>query len=141
MAEDKKWYVVRVISGQEKKIREHIILEINRAKWDKVVLNILVPTEKVYTIKAGKSATFTVSKTIDSTKMFAGTYAFSLSLLPSDSTGKKLPFTNIATTNSVTVVGENASVTKAKVTNQDGSLVLRYDNSQKESSLVATTLT
>jgi transcriptional antiterminator NusG len=53
-AEEKKWYVVRVISGQEKKIREHIMLEVNRAKWEKIVTNILVPTEKVYTIKAGK---------------------------------------------------------------------------------------
>lgn len=54
MAEDKKIYVVRVISGQEKKIREHVMLEVNRAKWDAIVTNILVPTEKVYTIKAGK---------------------------------------------------------------------------------------
>jgi transcriptional antiterminator NusG len=54
MAEDKKWHVVRVISGQEKKIREHIQLEVSRSKWDGVVTNILVPTEKVYTIKAGK---------------------------------------------------------------------------------------
>lgn len=46
--------MVRVISGQEKKIREHVNMEVNRAKWDKIVTNILVPTEKVYTIKAGK---------------------------------------------------------------------------------------
>jgi transcriptional antiterminator NusG len=65
MAEDKKWYVVRVISGQEKKIREHIMLEITRAKWDKIVLNILVPTEKIYTIKAGK-------KTIKEKTLFPG---------------------------------------------------------------------
>jgi transcriptional antiterminator NusG len=54
MADEKKIYVVRVISGQEKKIREHVMLEVNRAKWDTIVTNILVPTEKVYTIKAGK---------------------------------------------------------------------------------------
>jgi transcriptional antiterminator NusG len=54
MADEKKWHVVRVISGQERKIRDHIQLEINRAKWDSIVTNILVPTEKVYTIKAGK---------------------------------------------------------------------------------------
>ena len=54
MAEGKKWYVVRVISGQERKIREHVMLEVNRNGWDKIVLNILVPTEKIYTIKAGK---------------------------------------------------------------------------------------
>ena len=56
MAEDKKWYVVRVISGQERKIREHVMLEINRSKWDNIVTNILVPTEKVYTIKNGKKS-------------------------------------------------------------------------------------
>ncbi len=54
MVEDKKIYVTRVISGQEKKIREHIVLEVNRSGWDKIVTNILVPTEKVYTIKNGK---------------------------------------------------------------------------------------
>ncbi len=26
MAEDKKWYVMRVISGQERKIREHLFI-------------------------------------------------------------------------------------------------------------------
>lgn len=65
MAEGKKWYVVRVISGQERKIREHVLLEINRSKWDKVVTNILVPTEKIYTIKAGK-------KTIKEKTLFPG---------------------------------------------------------------------
>ena len=65
MADDKKWYVVRVISGQERKIREHVLLEVNRSKWDKIVLNILVPTEKIYTIKAGK-------KTIKEKTLFPG---------------------------------------------------------------------
>ncbi|MFN8322426.1 MAG: transcription termination/antitermination protein NusG [Chitinophagales bacterium] len=65
MAEDKKWYVVRVISGQERKIREHVLLEVNRSGWDKIVLNILVPTEKIYTIKAGK-------KTIKEKTLFPG---------------------------------------------------------------------
>jgi len=65
IAEAKKWYVVRVISGQERKIREHVMLEINRSKWDKIVTNILVPTEKIYTIKAGK-------KTIKDKTLFPG---------------------------------------------------------------------
>jgi len=54
MAEGKKWYVTRVISGQEKKIREHVLMEVKRAKWESIVTNILIPTEKIYTIKAGK---------------------------------------------------------------------------------------
>jgi transcription antitermination factor NusG len=32
MADEKLWYVMRVISGQERKIREHLLLEINREK-------------------------------------------------------------------------------------------------------------
>ena len=65
MAEGKKWYVTRVISGQEKKIREHILMEVKRAKWELIVTNILVPTEKIYTIKAGK-------KTIKDKTLFPG---------------------------------------------------------------------
>lgn len=65
MTDNIKWYVVRVISGQEKKIREHVLLEISRSKWDKVITSILVPTEKVYTIKAGK-------KTIKEKTLFPG---------------------------------------------------------------------
>lgn len=63
--EDKKWHVVRVVSGQERKVREHSQLEITRAGWDKIVTNILVPTEKVYTIKNGK-------KTIKEKTLFPG---------------------------------------------------------------------
>src|ERR1700753_3647545 len=65
MAEGKKWYVIRVISGQERKIRDHVMLEVNRSGWDKIVYNILVPTEKIYTIKAGK-------KTIKEKTLFPG---------------------------------------------------------------------
>lgn len=65
MAENRKWHVVRVISGQEKKIREHVAMEVTRNKWDKIVGNILVPTEKVYTIKNGK-------KTIKEKTLFPG---------------------------------------------------------------------
>jgi transcription termination/antitermination protein NusG len=54
MEDGKKISVVRVISGQERKIRDHIMLEVNRSGWDKIITAILVPTEKIYTIKAGK---------------------------------------------------------------------------------------
>lgn len=49
-----KWYSLRVISGKERKIKERIDLEIDRSKWRDVVKQVLVPTEKVYKIKAGK---------------------------------------------------------------------------------------
>ena len=51
---NKKWYVVRVISGKEKKIKGYIESEINRLKLNNYVEQVLIPTEKIYQIKAGK---------------------------------------------------------------------------------------
>lgn len=53
----KNWYVLRVVSGKERKIKEHIELEIKRSGWDSTVLQILVPTEKVFKIQKGKKVT------------------------------------------------------------------------------------
>jgi transcriptional antiterminator NusG len=50
----KHWYVVRAISGKEKKIKEYIEAEINRFNLQEYVSQILVPTEKVYQIRNGK---------------------------------------------------------------------------------------
>jgi transcriptional antiterminator NusG len=50
----KKWYVVRAISGQEKKIKSYIEVEIRRNKLDDYVTQILIPTEKIYQIRKGK---------------------------------------------------------------------------------------
>lgn len=50
----KKWYVVRAISGQEKKIKQYIESEIKRLKLGDFVSQILIPTEKIYQIKNGK---------------------------------------------------------------------------------------
>lgn len=54
MEEEKRWYSLRVISGKEKKIKERMELEIQRSGWGDFVTHILVPTEKVYKIRAGK---------------------------------------------------------------------------------------
>ena len=54
MTDDKKWYVMRVISGKERKTKEYIDGEINRSKWGEAISQILVPMEKVYKIKDGK---------------------------------------------------------------------------------------
>ncbi|MEM6395774.1 MAG: transcription termination/antitermination protein NusG [Bacteroidota bacterium] len=54
MAETKKWYSLRVISGKEKKIKERIELELRRRNWEERVTQIIVPTEKVYKIRNGK---------------------------------------------------------------------------------------
>lgn len=52
-----KWYVVRAISGKEKKVKEQIELEINRTGLKGHVSQVLIPTEKVYQIKNGKKTT------------------------------------------------------------------------------------
>ncbi len=49
-----KWYVVRAISGKEKKVKEQIELEISRTGLQSYVSQILIPTEKVYQVKNGK---------------------------------------------------------------------------------------
>jgi transcriptional antiterminator NusG len=54
MSEDRKWYSLRVISGKERKIKERIEKEIEISKWEDIVTQILVPTEKVYKIRNGK---------------------------------------------------------------------------------------
>ena len=51
---DKKWYVVRAVSGQEAKIKDYIMSEITRFGYDHLVEDILVPTEKVVQIRNGK---------------------------------------------------------------------------------------
>src|SRR5690625_5024903 len=49
-----KWYSLRVISGQEKKIKERIDLEVERSGWMDIIPQVVVPTEKVYKIRGGK---------------------------------------------------------------------------------------
>jgi transcriptional antiterminator NusG len=55
MAEiERKWYVVRCISGKEKKVKQYLEQEINRLKISDYISQILIPTEKIYQIKDGK---------------------------------------------------------------------------------------
>lgn len=49
-----KWYVVRAITGQEKKVKHNIQVELERAAKVNYVPEILIPTEKIYQIKNGK---------------------------------------------------------------------------------------
>lgn len=51
---DKKWYVVRAVSGQEKKVKDYIEMEIKRHGLQDFVSQLLIPTEKVYQIRNGK---------------------------------------------------------------------------------------
>ena len=51
---NKKWYVVRAVSGQENKIKTYIENEISRLGLEDYVDQVLVPTEKVIQIRNGK---------------------------------------------------------------------------------------
>ena len=51
---DKKWYVIRSVTGQEAKVKQYIMTELTRVGLDKQVEDILVPTEKVIQIRKGK---------------------------------------------------------------------------------------
>ena len=50
----KKWYVVRAVSGQENKVKAYIETEINRLGMSDYISQVLVPTEKVVTVRDGK---------------------------------------------------------------------------------------
>jgi len=50
----KRWYVVRAISGKEKKVKEYLDMEISRLKLTDFVGQVLIPTEKVFQIRNGK---------------------------------------------------------------------------------------
>ena len=51
---DSKWYCLRVVSNKERKIKENLDMEINRAGWRDSIPNVIVPTEKIYKIRNGK---------------------------------------------------------------------------------------
>jgi transcriptional antiterminator NusG len=50
----KKWYVVRAISGNEKKVKQYLESEISRLKLEDYISKVLIPIEKVYQIRNGK---------------------------------------------------------------------------------------
>ncbi|MFM2190640.1 MAG: transcription termination/antitermination protein NusG [Arcticibacter sp.] len=51
---EKKWYVIRAISGKEKKVKQYIESEIARLKLQDEVSQVLIPMEKIYQVKDGK---------------------------------------------------------------------------------------
>jgi transcriptional antiterminator NusG len=51
---EKKWYVVRAVSGQENKIKSYIETEVERQGFGNYLEDVLVPTEKVVQIRNGK---------------------------------------------------------------------------------------
>jgi transcriptional antiterminator NusG len=51
---DKKWYVVRAVSGKEMKVKELIESEVAAFNLVNQVSQVLIPKEKVYQIRNGK---------------------------------------------------------------------------------------
>ena len=50
----KKWYVIRAISGNEKKVKQYLEHEISHLNLKDFISQVLIPTEKVYQIRNGK---------------------------------------------------------------------------------------
>jgi transcription termination/antitermination protein NusG len=53
-AKETKWYVLRVVSGKERKVKEYLDKEISRGGWSEIVKQIFLPIEKVYKVQNGK---------------------------------------------------------------------------------------
>lgn len=58
MSDDKyKWYSVKTVSGQEKKLKAYIESELQRENLTSYVKQILIPLEKVVQLRRGKKVT------------------------------------------------------------------------------------
>lgn len=52
--ENTKWYVLRVVSGKERKVKEHLDKEIRLSGWGGTIMQVLCPFEKVFKVQNGK---------------------------------------------------------------------------------------
>ena len=52
--QETKWYVLRVVSGKERKVKEYLDKEISRSGWSNIVKQVFLPVEKVYKVQNGK---------------------------------------------------------------------------------------
>ncbi len=52
-----QWYVLRAVTGQEKKVKQYIQAEVTRLKLDPYVFELLIPMEKVFEMRNGKKRT------------------------------------------------------------------------------------
>ena len=51
---ESKWYVLRVVSGKERKVKEYLDKDLVRNGWQEIVKQIFLPMEKVYKVQNGK---------------------------------------------------------------------------------------
>ncbi len=49
-----KWYVLRVVSGKERKVKEYLDKDIQRSGWVDIIKQVFLPMEKVYKVQNGK---------------------------------------------------------------------------------------
>jgi transcriptional antiterminator NusG len=52
--QDTKWYVLRVVSGKERKVKEYLDKDIVRSGYAEVIKQVFLPMEKVYKVQNGK---------------------------------------------------------------------------------------
>lgn len=52
---DSIWYVLRVVSGKERKVKEYLDKDIVRNGWSEIIKQIFLPVEKVYKVVGGKN--------------------------------------------------------------------------------------
>ena len=48
---EKKWYVLRAVSGKESKVKEYLDADIKNSDLSEYVSQVLIPTEKVYQVR------------------------------------------------------------------------------------------
>jgi transcriptional antiterminator NusG len=53
-AETTKWYVLRVVSGKERKLKEYLDKDVTRNGWGEIIKQVFLPMEKVYKVQNGK---------------------------------------------------------------------------------------
>ena len=54
MSDQLKWYVVRAVSGKEKKVKQYLEAEVNRLGIAHLLPQVLIPMQKYYQMKDGK---------------------------------------------------------------------------------------
>ncbi len=54
LSQEYKWYALRIISGQEKKVKQYLENEIKEEKLEDKIKNVILPEEKVFEVKSGK---------------------------------------------------------------------------------------
>ncbi|HIG74630.1 MAG TPA: transcription termination/antitermination factor NusG [Bacteroidetes bacterium] len=53
----RKWYVLRTFSGHEKKVKEYLESEVERLGMQEKLADVVIPTETVFEMRAGKKKT------------------------------------------------------------------------------------